>query len=189
MLLAFSPFANEASQGASDHREFITFVLELYGKSVDNLVALVGDNCYTYRALSSSMGVGFVGCAGHRYNLAMKDLLHPHKKILDKVRDIMSKFRYPIPASKLRQYTDLTPKLPVVTRWSSVIEMLVRNTQIREFFPKVEIESVAKLLLSAWKDRNINKLVSKFEDLDSITKALQVEQVYSNCSKFRDKIE
>ncbi len=177
VLLAFSLFENETSQGASDHREFITLVLELYVKPVDNLVALVGDNCYTKRTLASSKVVGFVGCASHRYNLAMKDLLHPLQKMLDKFRDIMSKFRYPIHTAKLRQYTNLKPKLPVFTLWSSAIEMIVRHTQIREFFPKVEIESVTELLLNPWEDRNIDELVSKFEDLHSITKYLQGEHI------------
>ncbi len=45
VLLAFSPFESEDSRRAENHYPFILFVLELFGKSIEYVVALVGENC------------------------------------------------------------------------------------------------------------------------------------------------
>ena len=44
VLLAFPPLQSEISFTAQDHFEFIEYVLGIYGMSVDNLVAISGDN-------------------------------------------------------------------------------------------------------------------------------------------------
>ncbi len=44
VLLALSPFESEDSQSAENHYEFLLFVLELFGKSIENSVALVDEN-------------------------------------------------------------------------------------------------------------------------------------------------
>ena len=44
-LLAFSPLFDETSQGARKQYDFINFTLEQYGKSLENVVALIADNC------------------------------------------------------------------------------------------------------------------------------------------------
>lgn len=44
-LLGISPFENEDSQSADAHIEYITYVLELFNRSLENVVAYIGDNC------------------------------------------------------------------------------------------------------------------------------------------------
>ncbi len=47
------------------------FVLNMFGKSMDNVVALVGDNCSVNTSLSKQANTHFVGCASNRLNLAV----------------------------------------------------------------------------------------------------------------------
>lgn len=43
--LAISPFQDETTQGADEHFTFLEFVLDVFEKSLDSLVAFVGENC------------------------------------------------------------------------------------------------------------------------------------------------
>lgn len=49
--IAFSPFENETSQGVQNHKEFFNFVLGVYNKTLDNVCAIIGDNCFTNLSL------------------------------------------------------------------------------------------------------------------------------------------
>ena len=75
VMLAFSPMNSETSFRASDHFGFIEWVLGLYGKSLDNVVAVIGDNVSTNQALADMCKKPLIGCASHRFNLAMKKIL------------------------------------------------------------------------------------------------------------------
>ena len=176
-LLAFTPFEDETSQGCSNHLELFRFVLNVFKKSEKNVVALVGDNCSTNIALAREFDLGFVGCASHRYNLAVKYLLKPHMAIVKKIHAIMSKFRYPIPAAKLRKLTPLKAKTYVETRWSSAVEMLRRYALLRDFFPRIDLEGLDEMLLTVSGNKIVDKLCSQFSDLNSITKGLQSNSV------------
>ena len=57
VLLGFSPLLSESSLSASEYYEFLKYVLELYEKSLDNVVCLVCDNCEVNKALLSSRRV------------------------------------------------------------------------------------------------------------------------------------
>ncbi len=89
MQLAFSPCESENSQSAENHYQFLLFVLELFGKSIENVVALEGDNRSANKAFAIRVGCGFVGCASHRYNLAMKDILQEEQIVIQKVRELI----------------------------------------------------------------------------------------------------
>jgi len=172
-LLSFAPLDTETSQSAKAHQKYIEYVLNLYGKSMSNVAAIVGDNCNTNRALAKLCMVGFVGCASHRYNLAYKDLLTPQKDIIEKVSKVMKKFGNPIPAAKLRKLTTIKPKLHVVTRWSSTVDMMRRYAELRDYICDVEIDGLDEMLLSVRENKILDKFCSSFTDIDSITKALQ----------------
>ncbi len=90
------------------------------------MAALVGDNCSANKAFATRVCCGFVGCASQRYNLAMKDILEEEQIAIQKVRELMLRFRNPIPGAKLRKHTDLTAKCSNATQWSSTIEMIRR---------------------------------------------------------------
>lgn len=86
MLLTLPPFEDETSQNGENHEEFIEFVLPLFRKSWENVLAIIGDNCALNRCLAKSLcnnhQIGSVGCASHRFNLAIKDMLKKDKIII-----------------------------------------------------------------------------------------------------------
>ena len=153
------------------------FVLSVYGRDLSNVCAIVSDNCSTNLAIAKSLSIGFIGCASHRYKLAIKDLLDEHKYIPNKAHTVMCKFRYPVPAGKLRKLTHLKPKLNVVTRWSSSIDMFKRYVQLRDVFRDVDIEGIDELLLTAKENKTLDRVILQFAELESITKALQRHDV------------
>ncbi len=75
-LLAFSLFEEEDRQDAENHQEFVKFVLSVYNKSLENSVVLIGDNCSTNRRLANDVGISFIGCASHKFNLAVEIILN-----------------------------------------------------------------------------------------------------------------
>lgn len=71
-LLGVTPLSEEDSHSAEVQKETVQFVLDVFEKCKENVV-LIGDNCATNRLLANLISCGFVGCASHRYNLAVKD--------------------------------------------------------------------------------------------------------------------
>ena len=56
---------------AVDHIEHIEKVLESYGKKMDNILCLVGDNCSVNKSMSRILDIPLIGCASHKFNLAV----------------------------------------------------------------------------------------------------------------------
>lgn len=80
----------------------------MYDKSFSNVVDIVGDNTATIKALARRVGPRFLGCYSHRYDLALKDTLAVHSKLISKVQNLMEKLKYQIPSAKLRCLTSLS---------------------------------------------------------------------------------
>eukprot|EP00644_Phytophthora_capsici_P010759 jgi/Phyca11/104645/e_gw1.9.920.1 len=57
-------------------------ILDVYNKTEDMVGFLVGDNCSTNQSIATKMGVPLVGCASHRFNLAVGKYLAPHEALL-----------------------------------------------------------------------------------------------------------
>lgn len=47
VLLAFAPLISEGDWSADNHADFVVSTLAWYGKNVDNVIIIVGDNCPT----------------------------------------------------------------------------------------------------------------------------------------------
>lgn len=71
-LLALSPM-DDGSQDADAHIELFRNVLAVYNKTVDMIQFIVAVNCNTNRSITTKLGVSLVGCASHRFNLAIKN--------------------------------------------------------------------------------------------------------------------
>lgn len=93
VLLAFSPMLVETGFSANAHIDLIEFVLEVYGKSLDNVVSICADNAEVNKAVASRCNLPLVGCSSHRFNLAIMDFLKPHDKLLNKVNILMGKLK------------------------------------------------------------------------------------------------
>ncbi|EGZ08092.1 hypothetical protein PHYSODRAFT_435116, partial [Phytophthora sojae] len=83
-FLAFSPFQDEASQTASEHIAFLDLVLDHYGLDVANMIAIVADNMETNKAIARRIKVPMIGCATHRFNLAVRQWIEPHMPLIKK---------------------------------------------------------------------------------------------------------
>jgi hypothetical protein len=80
----------ESDFSAANHQEFLEFVLkDVFQKDFSNVVCLVGDNCATNQALASLCRKPFVGCAAHRFNLAVQKYLKDFDSIMNKVKFLL----------------------------------------------------------------------------------------------------
>jgi hypothetical protein len=104
------------------------YVLELDGANRSNVIALVGDNCSTNVAFAHLAGVPLVGCASHRFQLCVKDMLEPYEELLANVNSLMKCLKNLVPAARLRKLTHLAAKTCNRTRWSSTFDMIMRYT-------------------------------------------------------------
>ena len=70
-LLTLSP----TSLDTNEHFDFLTYILDVYQKSCSNVIAIIGDNCNTNKALSSKTKKPLIGRSTHRFDLAMRNIL------------------------------------------------------------------------------------------------------------------
>eukprot|EP00171_Calliarthron_tuberculosum_P001888 IDg1888t1 len=172
-LLAFSPFEDESTFNADNHVKFFEYVLQLYERTWDNVVCLIGDNCATNKAIANNVEIPFIGCASHRYNLAVQILLMDEAVVLEKVHTLMSKLKTLTLGAKLFKLTNLKSKTRNATRWSSTYEMLRRYQRIRDCLQKLDSLDVDRLCLTSADNRRVDSLMCQLDDLESVTKALQ----------------
>ncbi|KAH9102731.1 hypothetical protein AeMF1_020740 [Aphanomyces euteiches] len=155
------------------HKKYLEFVLDVFGKTLSNIVVLIGDNCSTNRALSRLLGIPFVGCASYRFNLFVGDILREKEEIVNLVNDLMRKLKTIILSAKLRRLTNLSPKTRNATRWSSTYAMFQRYMDIKGFLRFLDDREVESMLPTVSQDREISDLLETLDDLNSATVALQ----------------
>jgi len=177
VLLGFTPLLDETNQTAENHCELIEFVLNVFGKSTSNIIALCGDNCNTNKAIANKLEVGFVGCASHRFNLFVKNIIISEDVLIESIREIMKKVSHPVTAAKLRKFSDLRPVCSNATRWSSTANMLKRFLELREAITNIEEDEIDVLMPSTRNVRKVENLCETFGALDSVTKALQDDSI------------
>ncbi|KAK1946239.1 hypothetical protein P3T76_001792 [Phytophthora citrophthora] len=74
-FLALSSFLDEHTMTADEHIRFLGLILDQYQLDITNIVAIVCDIIETNKAISRRITDPMIGCAAHRFNLAVKD--HP----------------------------------------------------------------------------------------------------------------
>lgn len=171
-LLALSNL--EDGQTADAHIEYVVSVLAIYGKDLANVKFLIGDNCSTNQSMATKLGVPLVGCASHRFNLAVIRFISEPDDIVSRVQVLMTQLRQPNNAAVLSHHTAYRVVRANATRWSSVFEMLDRYLVIREAIQKVP--AVEELMPRGAMQRRIVALHTKLVELDSVCKKLQAEK-------------
>lgn len=177
----------EDSQDADQHKEYFEFVLDLYGRSFKNVVVLLGDNCSTNQSFARKVNTPLVGCASHRFNLAVHDIIAPHRMIVAKVNALMKTIRRPISAAKLRKHTHLRGKCNNGTLWSSTAAMLRRYQQLQCFLPQLQLRlSGLDKFMPAFRERDsFKKLCAKIQDLDNESATKRVDDSCRSSMPFR----
>ena len=120
-----------------------------------------------------------IGCASHRFSLAVSDNVADKPDIIYKVQALMTKLRTLKLSTKLRQHTHSKPVIYCVTRWSSMADML--NLYI-EFKPVLvehfsDDNNILLYVMSPVEIVAIDELVKDMTVLRSVTKALQRENI------------
>ncbi|KAE8998011.1 hypothetical protein PR002_g18872 [Phytophthora rubi] len=169
-LLAVSPL-EEGSQDADAHIKLVDGVLDVYNKKLDMVAFIVGDNCATNQSVATKLGVPLVGCASHRFNLAVNRFLADSEPLLTQVNTLMSKLSQANNFAQLAKATSLHPIKRNITRWSSNFEMLQRYERIR---PQIKtVEAVEELIPTGASHRKLLELLQHMKKFESVTKKLQ----------------
>jgi hypothetical protein len=173
-LLSLSPLM-DGSQDAEVHIAMFKRVLALYNKNVEMVAFLVADNCATNQKIATLMGLPLVGCASHRYNLAVNRYLVPYESELAAVNSLMVKLRQVNNVAELAKFTDLKPVKRNVTRWSSTFEMVRRYKKIRDSIRQVD--AVEEFIPTGMTHKKLIDLLEELKKLDSVCKRLQDESI------------
>ena len=180
VLLAFSPFLSEKEFTATAHYELLEFILNIYGKSFENVIAFCGDNAEVNKSLANLCNLPLIGCASHRFNIAVMNFLKPHKDLLEKVNLLMGKLKSLKLSGLLRTFTSLRPIQKNATRWSSISEMLDRYDLLKCYLSDPAFTNEASILdyvPTARENSQISQIHEHLKKLNSITSALQKEDV------------
>jgi len=175
-LLAFSPLLDESDFSAESHYEFIRYVLvDVFQKNFSNVICLVGDNCSTNKALAELCQKPLIGCAAHRFNLAVQKFLQVHDVLLTKVNNLMAKLRTLKNAGKLRELSPLRPQLRCATRWTGTHQMIKRFFDLLPHIEKLaEDDDVLSDLMPTMSElKALGLLSEKLSDLSSVMEKLQ----------------
>lgn len=176
-LLCFSPMGEEYSKDATQHYDYVEYVLEVLGKTFETVGVIIGDNTATKKAFACRVGSIFLVCYSHSYNLAMKDVLFGYKIVIDKIHNLMRNLRYQIPAAKLRRVAHLTAQIDTETRWSSTFALVKRLLEMKEHVATLDLPELTELLLNEEEALVNTSLKHKLRDLEYVTKHLQCDYV------------
>ncbi|KAG6967817.1 hypothetical protein JG688_00006107 [Phytophthora aleatoria] len=173
-----APLLNEPGDdhSAETRRIFLQKMLRrYYGKDITECAFIVGDNCSVNKRLAGLLHVAQVGCANHRLNLAMEELVEESSQDLGSVQALMIKLRSLNQAAKLRLKTSLRPVIRQETRWSSTFIMLDRYFKVLEFVK--DDADLEDALPTRAENRRLMALHAELTNVESVTKALQSTKV------------
>ena len=124
------------------------------------------------------MKVPLVGCASHRFNLAVQQHLNPeYTALLLKINSLMTKLKTLKLSGKLRKLTPLRPVCSNKTRWSSVFTMVKRYKEIACHIKDLGDTDLLDYYLSHREEIMLASLVQDLEKFQSVTLALQREEL------------
>lgn len=103
LLLGIASIGKELLQFAEEHVVFLHFALEVFAHSRNNVAALTIDNADTNRPFAQNVEALFLGCHSHKLNLAMKNVLLKHEKVIGISNVLMEKLSFSILAALLRK--------------------------------------------------------------------------------------
>ena len=70
--------------------DFIKFVMELYLRNWNDILFVICDNCNTNKVIADKLLVPMIGCASHRFDLAVKENFNSNnfEIVIEKVNDL-----------------------------------------------------------------------------------------------------
>uniref|UniRef100_H3H9K3 HAT C-terminal dimerisation domain-containing protein n=1 Tax=Phytophthora ramorum TaxID=164328 RepID=H3H9K3_PHYRM len=109
------------------------------GKRRERLLALspIEESSQEAERIATLLELPLVGCASHRYNLAVNRYLTAYETELAALNHLMVQLRHCNHSAELANFTDLVPIKRNMTRWSSTFEMVLRYKRIRDVIRQV----------------------------------------------------
>lgn len=164
---------NEESQMADDHFMILKFVLSVFRKTINNIMAPVGDSDNTNKAYARRVGLTLSSFHRPWFNLAAQDILANYSAVVTMVHEFMNQLSFHILSAKLRQLIPLWPKLLNQTRWGSAYKLMQHYVQRNPFIQPVSLDVVQELPVDDDEYYNLHHLLCFLEELDTVTNALQ----------------
>ncbi|KAE9331151.1 hypothetical protein PF008_g15576 [Phytophthora fragariae] len=136
LLLALCPLDVEEDLGAQSLFDLIADTLSRYNKPWEAVTFMVADNCNVNQYIGSREGaITMVGCASHRFNLAVTDFLADHEALLAKIQALMTKLRtikgraiFCTALPTLRRFCATTPDGLAPTPWCNATRSSSRHS-------------------------------------------------------------
>ena len=188
VLLAMSPMNEAADLTADAHMHYISDMLEYYGRTLQDVEFLCGDNCNTNGATADLIGAPLVGCAAHRFNLALKtyfdegELKHP----VEKVEDLMNKLSTIKMCAQLRNREESNGRVAKkrqVTRWQGTTNMLKRYMQLAPHLQNMELPpDLLNLIPNVQEHRLIKNAMGNVKEFNAafVPSSTKKERLYSS---------
>ena len=165
--------------------------LTWYNRTRESVLFFVGDNtnlnptiarnyCLWNDAGNVLHWVGFVGCASHRLNLAVEDLLASDewKPLLNDVANIMYKiWSSSTLTARLEAKTPLRAVKRNGTRWTSAFKMISRYVKLVPFFADPTDVELHKLSLPTNTFPKVTSLLEMLTEINVVMISLQSESV------------
>ncbi|OWZ22933.1 hypothetical protein PHMEG_0002284 [Phytophthora megakarya] len=126
VLLGFSPPSTNKRTLLKPQRDLVVSLLSVDGKTSNDVVALMGDNCPTNKATGNLLGINLLGCSCHKLILAIGRI----GKTFGSVATLASKENTLKSAAALRELTELVVVRRNDTRWPSSYNMVKRFFEI-----------------------------------------------------------
>ena len=91
-LLSIRPLLADGIESltAQDHICHINRILTLYGKNNSNVMCLIGDNCSVNQSIARTMDVPLIGCASHKFNLAVRKWMEGQPQLNEIIAKVSS---------------------------------------------------------------------------------------------------
>ena len=164
---------------AEDIGDYIINELQLLNATIEeNVDFFVADNCAVNKKFARLIKKPMIGCASHRLNLAVQNLLciDPDiNTIITQVDKVMKDLCTLKNRAKLRAKTNIAPERKNVTRWSSTYNMLTKYIKIEPFLQACKFDTdVVENFLSPVDLQLLNAFINdKLKHVQSVTKLLQ----------------
>eukprot|EP00644_Phytophthora_capsici_P006320 jgi/Phyca11/130457/e_gw1.94.70.1 len=127
---------------------------------------VVGDNCTTNQSMATRIGVRLIGCASHRFNLAVNRFLRDYQTQIDMIQNLMIQLRHVKNATALAKATNYKPVKANTTRWSSTFQMVDRYCKIRDAI--LTVEAVEEFVPRGNAHRRVKGVLDKLRELGSV---------------------
>ena len=146
-------------------------LLELL-ETVEKQQFLVADKENTNKDVADLARVPFIGCAGHRMNLAVDEFLNPYEPLLEKIYGLIKKMSGIKNLAKWRLKTELRPVLRNKSQSTSTFTMVDTFLVVKDFIDPSDVE-LASLLPTPQERKTIQNLFESLKDFHSVTLALE----------------